>query len=256
MTGDRGIEHVDAALPARGRRATTPRATGAPGDLWEDFAARAHAQPGKVALVLDDRARHLRRAAPRGRRAVRPPRRRRLVQPGDVVILLGRHSIEAAVALLGVPAPRRRARAAAADVQRHPARRRSHARPARGRSSASAARRRSRSASDVAHGSTALIALAPGDARRADRRGRAGRPRGPPTPTTSRMVHALLRHDLGAEGHRALEQHAALRDRGHLPALAALRATTLPRRVASSASSAASSSATCPCCSTAAPACS
>jgi non-ribosomal peptide synthetase component E (peptide arylation enzyme) len=26
-----------------------------PGDLWEDFAARAHAHPGKVALVLDDR---------------------------------------------------------------------------------------------------------------------------------------------------------------------------------------------------------
>ena len=25
------------------------------GDLWADFAARAEAQPGKVALILDDR---------------------------------------------------------------------------------------------------------------------------------------------------------------------------------------------------------
>src|SRR3954447_17825355 len=71
-----------------------------PGDLWEDFAARAHAQPGKVALVLDDRRityDELRRAAV----ALSARLAAGSVQPGDVVLLLGRHSIEAAVALLG-----------------------------------------------------------------------------------------------------------------------------------------------------------
>jgi acyl-CoA synthetase (AMP-forming)/AMP-acid ligase II len=71
-----------------------------PGDLWEDFAARAHAHPGKVALVLDDRRvtyDELRRAAV----ALSARLAAGSVQPGDVVLLLGRHSIEAAVALLG-----------------------------------------------------------------------------------------------------------------------------------------------------------
>jgi acyl-CoA synthetase (AMP-forming)/AMP-acid ligase II len=70
------------------------------GDLWSDFAARAHAQPDKVALILDDRRityDELRRAAVglSARLAAGS------VEPGDVVLLLGRHSIEAAVALLG-----------------------------------------------------------------------------------------------------------------------------------------------------------
>jgi acyl-CoA synthetase (AMP-forming)/AMP-acid ligase II len=70
-----------------------------PGDLWGDFAACAEAAPDKVALVLEDRRityRELRRAAVAlsGRLAAS-------VQPGDVVLLLGRHSIEAAVAVLG-----------------------------------------------------------------------------------------------------------------------------------------------------------
>jgi acyl-CoA synthetase (AMP-forming)/AMP-acid ligase II len=68
------------------------------GDLWTDFAARAHAQPDKVALVLDDRRvtyDELRRAA------VALSARLGAVQPGEVVLLLGRHSIEAAVAVLG-----------------------------------------------------------------------------------------------------------------------------------------------------------
>jgi cyclohexanecarboxylate-CoA ligase len=70
------------------------------GDLWSDFAARAGAHPDKVALVLDDRRityAELRRAAVAlsARMAVGG------VQPGDVVLLLGRHSIEAAVAMLG-----------------------------------------------------------------------------------------------------------------------------------------------------------
>ena len=91
-----------------------------PGDLWGDFAARAHEQPDKVALMLDDRAHHLRRAAPRRRRAVRATgrglgaarRRRHAARPP-----LDRGGGRAA----RLPAPRRRARAAAADVQRHPA---------------------------------------------------------------------------------------------------------------------------------------
>ena len=71
-----------------------------PGDLWGDFAARAHAAPDKVALILDDRRityDELRRAAVglSARLAAAS------VEPGDVVLLLGRHSIEAAVALLG-----------------------------------------------------------------------------------------------------------------------------------------------------------
>jgi acyl-coenzyme A synthetase/AMP-(fatty) acid ligase len=71
-----------------------------PGDLWGDFAARAHAAPDKVALILDDRRityDELRRAAAglSARLAAAD------VAQGDVVLLLGRHSIEAAVALLG-----------------------------------------------------------------------------------------------------------------------------------------------------------
>jgi acyl-CoA synthetase (AMP-forming)/AMP-acid ligase II len=70
-----------------------------PGDLWGDFAACAETAPHKVALVLDDRRityRELRRAA-----VALSSRLAASVQPGDVVLLLGRHSIEAAVALLG-----------------------------------------------------------------------------------------------------------------------------------------------------------
>jgi cyclohexanecarboxylate-CoA ligase len=71
-----------------------------PGDLWGDFAARADATPDKVALVLEDRAvtyADLRRGAV----ALSARLADAGVEPGEVVILLGRHSIEAAVALLG-----------------------------------------------------------------------------------------------------------------------------------------------------------
>src|SRR4051812_34036275 len=71
-----------------------------PGDLWEDFAARAHAQPDKVVSVLDERRLtygELRRAAV----ALSARLAAGGIGPGDVVVLLGRHSIEAAVALLG-----------------------------------------------------------------------------------------------------------------------------------------------------------
>jgi acyl-CoA synthetase (AMP-forming)/AMP-acid ligase II len=70
------------------------------GDLWGDFAARAHAEPGKVALILDDRRityDELRRAAV----GLSARLAAAAVDPGEVVLLLGRHSIEAAVALLG-----------------------------------------------------------------------------------------------------------------------------------------------------------
>src|SRR3954462_8935197 len=70
------------------------------GDLWEDVAARAQEHPERVAMVL-------------GAREVRYDEliraavgvSHRLAEaggaPGDVVILLGRHSIEAVVAMLG-----------------------------------------------------------------------------------------------------------------------------------------------------------
>jgi cyclohexanecarboxylate-CoA ligase len=70
------------------------------GDLWTHFAARAEANPNKLALVLDDRKvtyDELRRAA----EGVSIRLAEGHVEPGDVVILLGRHSIEAAVAMLG-----------------------------------------------------------------------------------------------------------------------------------------------------------
>jgi cyclohexanecarboxylate-CoA ligase len=70
------------------------------GDLWSDFARRAREHPHKPALILDDRAftfDQLRRAAV----GVSLRLAEGGVEPGDVVILLGRHSIEAAVAMLG-----------------------------------------------------------------------------------------------------------------------------------------------------------
>jgi len=70
------------------------------GDLWSDFAARAVETPEKPALILDDRSftfEQLRRAAV----GVSLRLEQGGVAPGDVVILLGRHSIEAAVAMLG-----------------------------------------------------------------------------------------------------------------------------------------------------------
>src|SRR5215208_2524696 len=70
------------------------------GDLWSEFDARAREHLDRVALVLDDRQvsyEELRRAA----LGVSHRLAEREIAPGEVVILLGRHSIEAAVALLG-----------------------------------------------------------------------------------------------------------------------------------------------------------
>src|SRR5436190_12177979 len=70
------------------------------GDLWSDFSHRVDEHPSKVALILDDRQvtfEELRRAAVGVSRKLADGG----VEPGDVVILLGRHSIEAAIAMLG-----------------------------------------------------------------------------------------------------------------------------------------------------------
>jgi acyl-coenzyme A synthetase/AMP-(fatty) acid ligase len=70
------------------------------GDLWEEFDARAREHLDRVALILDDRRityEQLRRAAI----GVSNHLAEGGIEPGDVVILLGRHSIEAAVAMLG-----------------------------------------------------------------------------------------------------------------------------------------------------------
>src|SRR3954454_24397880 len=70
------------------------------GDLWSDFDARSREHADRVALVLADRAvtyAGLRRAAI----ALSHRLADAGVGAGDVVILLGRHSIEAAVAMLG-----------------------------------------------------------------------------------------------------------------------------------------------------------
>ena len=70
------------------------------GDLWQEFDARAREHLDRIALVLDDRRvtyAELRRAA----LAVSHRLADLGIEPGEVVILLGRHSIEAAVAMLG-----------------------------------------------------------------------------------------------------------------------------------------------------------
>ena len=107
------------------------------------------------------------------------------VQPGDVVLLLGRHSIEAAVALLGclhrgvvlAPLPPMFNVAQLVGARAPDA--------ARGRSSAFGGEKEiakcARGRAEVAP----LIAIARRDAGRADRRGRAGRAPRAPAPTTS-----------------------------------------------------------------------
>src|SRR3954465_11929158 len=70
------------------------------GDLWDEFDARAREHADRVALVLDDREityTALRRAAV----AVSHRLAAAGIGPGEVVILLGRHSIESVVAMLG-----------------------------------------------------------------------------------------------------------------------------------------------------------
>ena len=197
------------------------------GDLWGDFAARAARPPRQARPAPRRPAHHLRRAAPRRRRAVRAPRRRlgaagrrgRAARPP-----LDRGGGRAA----RLPAPRRRARSAAADVQRRAALRPRRADAGEGdRRLRGRARDRQVRAGGAARRAADLPAAR--DRGRADRRGR-GR-RAPRAQRRRRRAgDALLRHHVGAEGHRALEQHAALRHRGHLPALGAQRRGSVPGR--------------------------
>ena len=178
------------------------------------------------------------RAGPR-----RPPhhvpraaaRRRRAVEPAGRLGTAGRRGPAPRPALhrgrrgaARLPAPRGRARSPAADVQREPALgpRRPDACEGDRR-----VRRRERDRQVRAGGAAPRAAhhAAPGHAGRAGRRGRgrrARRTRG----RRHRDGHALVGDHVGAEGHRALEQHPALRHRGHLPALGAERRRPLPRR--------------------------
>ena len=69
------------------------------GDLWDEFADRATAAPGKTALTVGEQ--RISYAALAGAAEALSERLAAdSVGPGDVVLLLGRHSIEAAVALL------------------------------------------------------------------------------------------------------------------------------------------------------------
>ena len=193
-----------------------------PGDLWGDFAAIADDRPDKVALVLGDRRINygaLRRAAV-GLSA------RLDAAPGDVVVLLGRHSIEAAVALLGclhrgvvlapLPPMFNETQISALVAQTH----------AKAIVCFGGEKEIAR-CEGLAHD---VIALRPADveeARREQRarRSRAARRRRP------RAGHALVGHHVDAEGDRALEQHAALRHRGCLPAVGDRRRGRLAGRL-------------------------
>ena len=70
------------------------------GDLWDEFAARAAEAPDKVALILEDR--DVTYAQLRGAALALSARLGALsAQPGEPVILIGRHSVAAVIALLG-----------------------------------------------------------------------------------------------------------------------------------------------------------
>ena len=199
-----------------------------PGDLWSDFAARADAVPDKVALILDDRQvtyAELRRAAV----ALSARLAAGGVHAGDVVILLGRHSIEAAIAMLG--ALHRGAVLAPLPPMFNVGQLAALAAQTDARAVVCFGDERELAKADHVAGQVPLVlALDSGTAGRtarhraprASRRARRGR---------HRDRDALVGHDVGSEGDRALEQHAALRDRGDLQALGALRRGRLPRRV-------------------------
>jgi len=70
------------------------------GDLWADVAERAREHPDRVAMVLGDREVRY-DALIRAAVGVSQRLGDEAVEPGDVVILLGRHSIEAVIAMLG-----------------------------------------------------------------------------------------------------------------------------------------------------------
>jgi cyclohexanecarboxylate-CoA ligase len=70
-----------------------------PGDLWSEFAARASLAPAKTALIAGER--HISYAGlERAAVALSGQLAAHSIGPGDVVLLLGRNGVEAAVALL------------------------------------------------------------------------------------------------------------------------------------------------------------
>ena len=197
------------------------------GDLWSEFDARAQEHADRVALVLDDRSvtyAQLRRAAV----GVSNRLAEGGIQPGEVVILLGRHSIEAAVAMLGclhrgvvlapLPPMFNETQLAALVEQTRGDRHREL--------------RRRQGDREVPRGGGRPPGAAHGPAGRRRRPCRAGPARRPHRASRRRPRGgpALVGHDVRAEGHRALEQHAALRDRGRLRALGADRRGHLPDR--------------------------
>ena len=199
------------------------------GDLWSDFARRAAESPDKPALILDDRVftfDQLRRAAA----GVSVRLAEGGVEPGDVVILLGRHSIEAAVAMLGcmhrgvviAPLP-----------------------PMFNESQLSALIAQTRATGLLGFGGDKELAkcraASPIRSRCSSRSSPTSSTASPSEDPPDEHVPAsrrrpgdgapLLGDDLDPEGHRPLEQHAALRHRGHLQALGADRRGHLPRRL-------------------------
>ena len=227
----RDDDQVDAERSSRRPSATTRRGTGATATSGRTSPRAPTSTRARSALILDDRAvtyEELRRAAigvsqpARGRR--RPARRGR--DPARPPLDRGRGRDAR------VPAPRRGARAAAADVQRRRScrhwsrrRRRDGARRLRRREGDREVRGRSPTRSPVPAGGRARAR------RRAGARGSAGRARATRTPTTSRMVLHSSGTTSAPKGIVALQQHPALRDRGGLPALGADRRGHLPRRV-------------------------
>ena len=197
------------------------------GDLWSDFDARGQEHADRVALVLDDRRvtyAELRRAAlaVSNRLADIRDQPRRRGDPARAPLDRGRGRDAR------LPASRRRAGAAAADVQRTADV--SADRPdARERDRDLRRREGDRQVPLGGGRPPAAADRAAGGRRRRDRPGSPGRARAAarrralPRP-------ALVGHDFGAQGHRPLEQHTALRDRGRVHALGPDRRRHLSHR--------------------------
>ena len=162
--------------------------------------------------------------------------------PGEVVILLGRHSIEAAVAMLGclhrgvvlAPLPPMFNDDAAVGAARADA----------GRGDRDFGGEKEIAKCREVAGEVPLAAGGPAGGRGRARGERLPADREPRDADDLAMVLHSSGHDVGAQGHRALQQHAALRDRGRVPRWG-LTGEDIYLTSSSSASSAGWSSATC-----------
>ena len=183
----------------------------------------------RVALVLGDRRvtlRELRRAAVGVSHRLAEARRR---SPATSSSCSGRHSIEAAVAMLGclhrgvvlAPLPPMfNETQLSALIEQTDAQARSSSFGGEKEIAQVPRRwRRPGAAAELLPEDVDAVAARtlPDERERARRRRGRGRP-------------ALVGHDVGAQGHRALDQHAALRDRGRLRALGPDRRRHLPHR--------------------------